>query len=53
MSYLITVTTVWKTGETGDIHTSKGGSIGDTLACGPRDPSSMPAHGKLVRTNLF
>ena len=28
--------------------TSKGGSIGSTPACGPRDPSSNPAWGKLV-----
>ena len=28
--------------------TSKGGSIGSTLACGPRDPSINPNWGKLV-----
>ena len=30
------------------LWTSKGGSIGSTPGCGPRDPSSIPAWGKLV-----
>ena len=36
------------------IHrTSKGGSIGSTPACGPRDLSSNPTWGNIVETTLF
>ena len=31
----------------------KGGSIVSIFACGPRDPSSNPAQGKLVLTNFL
>ena len=33
---------------TNTCHTSKGGSIGSTPACSPRNPSSNPAWGKLA-----
>ena len=33
--------------------TSKGGSIASMPAWGPRDLSSNPAQGKLVKTSLF